>query len=259
LAVAAIFFLGGTITTASAGEIPPGEVPTTCVDVLEGRAGNELRKATDPPDGSKVGAGQVVEVRMTWKAEDFAEAPLHALDCVTVDDHLEVGLSFEERRAPNDGEFTHRFTIPGGLPAGTRICDRGAVAGDGNGYFERNKSNDVCFTVVAAPPPVEVPPLPVVVQPPPPVETPPPPVPPPPVPPPPARAPQAREGAEVGPGQLAPAPAPARAPAPVRAPAPAKPVRPLPETGSDNRVPILMAGLCLALGGAAIIRSSPGR
>lgn len=261
LAVTAICFLGGTITTASAGDIPPGEVPTTCVDVLEGRPGNELRKATDPADGSKVGAGQVVEVRMTWKAEDFTEAPLHALDCVTVDDHLEVGLSFEERRAPNDGEFTHRFTVPGSLPAGTRICDRGAVAGDGNGYFERNKSNDVCFTVVEEnrpTPPVTAPPLPAVIQPPPP--------PPPPVAaaaPPPAQAPQTREAAEVAPRQQL-APAPVRAPgpakpAPVRAPAPAKPVRPLPETGSDNRIPILLGGLCLALGGAVIIKTTPGR
>ncbi|MDQ3947290.1 MAG: hypothetical protein M3357_19455, partial [Actinomycetota bacterium] len=164
------------MSTALADHGPrhPGEADTTCQDVLDGEPGYELEQATDPPDGSTVRAGDVIEVRMTWKADDFADGPLHnALNCVTVDGRLETALSLVGRDAANDGEVTHRFTVPAGLPAGAPICARGAIAGDGNGYFELNKSTDNCFKVAAdspseqapapgpppaPPPPAQVPP-----------------------------------------------------------------------------------------------------
>jgi hypothetical protein len=38
--------------------------------------------------------------------------------------------------------------VPSGLPAGTRLCDRGFLSGTApNGDFDRQRSTDVCFTV----------------------------------------------------------------------------------------------------------------
>jgi LPXTG-motif cell wall-anchored protein len=216
---------------------------TTCREVLDGDPGHELEKDTDPSDGSDVRAGQVIEVRMTWKANDFTDAPLDVvLDCVTVDGRLDTALSGEERGALNDGEFTHRYTVPDGLPAGTEICDRGGIAGDGRGYFELNKSNDVCFTVVetreeqATPPPPSPPPT----------------VPlPPSVTPPPAAAPPVVEGVTEEHPVPAPAPAP---PPPPPAPA-AQPEERLPRTGEAGDALVLLAGVLLAIGGAAVMGS----
>jgi hypothetical protein len=130
------------------GKSDPGGPDPTCAQVLDGKPGWELKQKTVPPADSEVHSGQMIEVRMSWDREDFADAPLyHALDCVTVDGRLRTGLSLDERNSPNDGEFTHHFEVPSGLMGGTEICSRGAIAGDGNGYFELNPSNDACFTV----------------------------------------------------------------------------------------------------------------
>ena len=142
---------------ASAGpeDGPPIRRDTTCATVLEGDRGWELQQETDPADGSHVHPGDDVAVLMTWDETDFADGPLYnTLDCVTVDGALDESLSLVEADPPNDGEFTHNFTVPD-VAAGTEICSRGAVVGDGDGYFELNPSNDVCFTVIEAPAPPE--------------------------------------------------------------------------------------------------------
>jgi hypothetical protein len=127
----------------------PGDVDTTCAEVFENDGDWEVAMATDPADGATVMAGETVTAVVTWPVEDFAaDAPLYAtLACVTVDGSIDEALTDEDLAAANDGEFTPSFTVPDGLEPGTEICARAAVVGDGNGYWERNKSNDVCFTV----------------------------------------------------------------------------------------------------------------
>lgn len=142
------------------GKSDPGGPDPTCAQVLDGKPGWELKQETVPAAGSEVHANQVIEALMTWDTTDFADAPLyHALDCVTVDGRLRTGLSLDEQQTPNDGEVTHQFEVPAGLMIGTEICSRGAIAGDGNGYFELNPSNDACFTVVESDTPPEPPPV----------------------------------------------------------------------------------------------------
>jgi hypothetical protein len=45
--------------------VSPRGQETTCAEVLDGEGGWELKQDTDPSDGSGVGAGDVVEMRMT--------------------------------------------------------------------------------------------------------------------------------------------------------------------------------------------------
>ncbi|MDQ3946866.1 MAG: hypothetical protein M3357_17255 [Actinomycetota bacterium] len=230
--------------------------------MLDGKPGWELKQKTVPADGSVVRSGQLIEVSMTWDDKDFADAPLyHALTCVTVDGRLETALSLVEPDAPNDGDFIHRFAVPDGLPTGTAICSRGAIAGDGNGYFELNPSNDVCFTVAEdRTPPTPQPPPQTIVQPPPPV-VPPRPVVTPPTPPPPAVVfpstppsptvvpPPQTEVAPRVQGVTEERPPPAEQ---INAPV-VRQAEQLPRTGHPGRPLILSAGLLLALGGAALI------
>jgi hypothetical protein len=199
---------------------------------------------------------------MTWDATDFADVPLyHALDCVTVDGRLRTGLSLDEHQSPNDGEFTHQFEVPAGLMIGTEICSRGAIAGDGNGYFELNPSNDACFTVVEGDTPPEPPP---VCEPPPgtPPDAPGSCTPPPTPPGPPSDGPPPTP-AVVPPTPTAPSPPAADVGASAEEPRAAAEELPppevgsvandLPRTGRPERPLILSAGLLLAIGGAALI------
>jgi hypothetical protein len=134
---------------AGAAQSHPGGVSDTCPEVLAGAPTGGLEKVTDPVDRSEVRRGDVVAVTLRWDTTTFTSPLLHkALDCVTIDGALADQLGFQERDTANDGNFETRFTVPGDLAAGTRLCDRGFVSGPGrdNG-FERLKSNDVCFTV----------------------------------------------------------------------------------------------------------------
>jgi hypothetical protein len=139
------------VITIPAGATPshPGGVSDTCPEVLAGAPTGGLEKATEPADGSAVRRGAVVAVTLHWNPTTFTGPVLHkALDCVTVDGTPVDGLSTQERDTANDGRFESRFTVPGDLADGTRLCDRGFVSGPGveNG-FDRQKSNDVCLTV----------------------------------------------------------------------------------------------------------------
>ena len=229
--------LFGQVDPAGAEEkIPPSGQETTCADVLAGEGAHELgfEQATDPIEGSEVRPGEAVAVRMTWRAEDFTEAPLyHALGCVTVDGDLNDSLSTVEPKAENDGEFTC-FTVPEGLSAGSEICTRGAIAGDGNGYFELNKTRQVCFGVGQgeSPPsaiPAEVPPAPAVQPPAPTVNA--------------IAVPQPTEVQGIAEER------PAVDVAPMAEVAPANE---LPRTGRLHRELLAWAGMLLALGGGAI-------
>ncbi|HYT38835.1 MAG TPA: hypothetical protein VEN99_04955 [Acidimicrobiia bacterium] len=134
---------------AGAASSHPGGVSDTCPEVLAGAPGGGLEKVTEPADGSDVRHGAVVAVTLRWDTTTFTSPVLHkALDCVTVDGTPVDQLSTQERDTANDGRFDYRFTVPDNLADGTRLCDRGFVSGpDGENGFNREKSNDVCFTV----------------------------------------------------------------------------------------------------------------
>ena len=148
LVVSLVFWPVGTAWADEEGELP-GDVDTTCAEVFENDGDWEVAMVTAPADGATVETGETVTAVVTWPVEDFAgDAPLYAtLACVTVGGSIDEALSTNEQAAANDGEFTPSFTVPDGLTPGTELCARAAVVGDGNGYWERNKSNDVCFTV----------------------------------------------------------------------------------------------------------------
>jgi LPXTG-motif cell wall-anchored protein len=159
-AVASVWGVG--VSPAGAAGSHPGGVGEMCPEVLQGSPTGGLEKVTDPPDGSEVYRGDVIKVTLTWDKARFDGPTLHkALDCVTTDGKLAPDLSVQERDPANDGVFEHSFTVPDGLPDGTRLCDRGFVSGPGSEEgFDRAKSNDVCFKLggkapasEAAPPP----------------------------------------------------------------------------------------------------------
>ena len=145
-ALTSSFALGGP---AGAAPSHPGGLADTCPEILAGAPTGGLEKVTDPPDGSEVRRGTLVVVTLRWDRATFAGTVLHkALDCVTVDGAPAERLGIQERDTANDGTFETRFTVPDDLADGTRLCDRGFVSGPGPGdTFERQKSNDVCFTV----------------------------------------------------------------------------------------------------------------
>ena len=134
---------------AGAAQSHPGGVSDTCPEVLAGAPTGGVEKVTDPVDGSEVRRGEVVAVTLRWDTTTFTSPVLHkALDCVTIDGALADQLGFQERDTANDGSFENHFTVPGDLADGTRLCDRGFISGPGNdNRFDREKSNDVCFTV----------------------------------------------------------------------------------------------------------------
>ena len=142
---------------ASATPSHPGEVLDTCPEALAGRPTGGVEKLTRPPAESVVHPGELITVSLRWERGIFERHVLHkALDCVTVDGQFAPALSVQERDTVNDGLFELAYAVPADLAAGTRLCDRGFVSGaTAGGGFEREKSNDVCFTVelgVAGPP-----------------------------------------------------------------------------------------------------------
>lgn len=265
-----VMAVGLGASAAPASRPVPSPAEDTCEEVGRSEPTGNLNKTTVPPDGSEVEPGTPIEVTLEWDASDLRGALLHkALDCVWVDGRLAPPLSTEQRGAPNDGRFRHRYVVPPDLPAGSTVCDRGFISGPvGDDTFARHTSKKVCFTVKSPVPVIgPTPPAPPVSAPPASASGPPPPdrpaesVPD-------ARAPL---GPEVpGPPPVsAPLAAPAVAPAPpalapVSSPlAPAPPV--LPTTGGDARRLIAAAGADLTFAGLALIggarrrarRSSP--
>ncbi len=282
-----LLLLLASATVASVGGAPPGAAdphpggrPPNCPPVGIGSPTGDLEKRTDPVDGSDVQGGDVVTVTLRWDPESFDGPLLHkVLDCVTVGGQLAPDLSGQERDAPNDGSFEWRFTVPTSVPAGQRICDRGFVSGPGtDDDFERQKSNDVCFTVApadssdnesrnpAAPPPAVEQPVPSTDAPTPAVS--PPTTPDAPTPPAPAtpetspalpapglpgsvESPSPRGDQPVPPAVLA---SPHDAPG-----APRVPQATLPKTGANSPIPLVLAGLVLSAGGLSIIASAGRR
>jgi LPXTG-motif cell wall-anchored protein len=271
-------------TPAWAANSHPGGLPDTCPEVLSGSPTGDLEKSTDPADGSDVQGGDVVTVTLRWDPDSFDGPLLHkVLDCVTVGGQLAPDLSGQERDAQNDGSFEWRFTVPTSVHAGQRICDRGFVSGPGSDDdFERQKSNDVCFTVgpddsstnesrsPAAPTPAADQPAPSTDAPTPPVSSPtasPPTTPD-------AATPAAPDTSETSPARPAPGlpgevegptprgdqPAPpAVLASPHEAPAaPRVPHATLPATGASP-TPLVLAGLVLCAGGLSIVASAGRR
>ena len=254
------------VITVPAGATPshPGGVSDTCPEVLAGAPTGGVEKVTDPADGSEVRRGTVVAVTLRWDTTTFTSPVLHkALDCVTVDGAIADQLGTQERDTANDGSFETHFTVPGDLADGTRLCDRGFVSGPGHdNRFDRDKSNDVCFTVqgdtpATVPAPAETSPAP---------------------------APSGTPDVAPGPGPLpaGPVASPVNSATPMPVPIGASPagrgtpgtaVGPdttvlgiaaeqdvLPRTGSTVEGPVRLAALALLLGGICLLASRrPGR
>jgi hypothetical protein len=249
---------------AGAAQSHPGGVSDTCPEVLAGAPTGGVEKVTDPVDGSEVRRGDVIAVTLRWDTTTFTSPVLHkALDCVTIDGALADQLGFQERDTANGGSFETHFTVPGDLADGTRLCDRGFVSGPGNdNRFDREKSNDVCFTVrgdmpatapapSAMPAPSEAPVAPAA----------------------PSGTPDAASGPEPRPVSSLPSPVDSATPIPAQAGAgpagqgmPGTGIGPdatvlgtqdvLPRTGSAIEGPVRLATLALFLGGICLLASS---
>jgi hypothetical protein len=210
------------------------------------------RMLSDAPGGSSSGLdismsagktalpGDAISTKLTWDRMEWPGSRIdQVVDCVTVGGKLDAGLSALEKPTMNDGKFEHSFTVPAGLPEGTKVCGRGFLSGEkGPGVYCQNSTDAMCFVVGAAPTPPKVTPAPA--------------------------APTQVMGRQV---QALPAPAipvrQAAAPAPVAqpAPAPAPAVEPeLAATGPLNARPlVLSSGFALMLGGLGVIAGTRRR
>ena len=152
-----LLLAAGALTLPGAGhawaqDSHPGGLPDTCPEVLSGAPTGDLEMRTVPPGGSDVQGGDIITVTLRWNPKSFDGPSVHkVLDCVTVTGKFAPDLSGQERDAPNDGLLQRLFTVPADVPVGDTICDRGFVSAPESGdSFERQKSNDTCFTVVPA-------------------------------------------------------------------------------------------------------------
>jgi hypothetical protein len=195
--------------------------------------------------GKTARPGDAISVKLMWDPMEWPGSRIDQVaDCVTVGGKLDTGLSALEKPTMNDGRFEHSFSVPAGLPEGTKVCGRGFLSGDkGPGVYCQNSTDVMCFVVAAppAPPKVVAPPAPAV------------------APAPPTQVLGRQETA-------LPAPAipvsQAAAPAPVAQPAPAPAVEPEPlaATGPLSARPlVLSSGFALMLGGLGIIAGTRRR
>jgi hypothetical protein len=129
------------------------KLPTPRDDACGETTGQQgLDKITTPPDGSTVAPGDTIDVTLRWDERLFDSKVLErALDCVQIDGQPVAGLGLDQRQAPNQGQVTHRYRLPAGLPAGSKVCDQGFVFGPPADVPQRLASNRVCFTVAAPP------------------------------------------------------------------------------------------------------------
>jgi len=148
-----------------ASESRDAYITRTCERVLGQPPTGGLDKATEPAAGTTVAPGDEISVSVTWDPADWSGESLHkAIDCVTVNDVLTLGLTVEERPTDNDGTFEPTYIIPVDVVAGDEICDQGFLSGDSSGGgFDHSLSNQVCFTVeqpegTTSSAPVETPP-----------------------------------------------------------------------------------------------------
>src|SRR5687768_6227586 len=125
--------------------------PSACKGLHHGSPPGSLAIATNPPSGTVLRPGDVVEVTATWDAADWGGPVLHkVLNCLVVNGTIDYARSTQEKPTDNDGLYRYRFTVPSG--AAGRICDRVRLSGRfvEGGDLIVQKSNTVCFSMAAA-------------------------------------------------------------------------------------------------------------
>jgi hypothetical protein len=137
------------LSPAAAWADAPNE--SACKGLHHGSPPGSLAIATNPPSGTVLRPGDVVEVTATWDASDWAGPLLHkVLNCLLVNGTIDYARSTQEKPTDNDGLYRYRFTVPAGAEG--RICDRVRLSGrfveDGDLIVQ--KSNTVCFSMAAA-------------------------------------------------------------------------------------------------------------
>jgi hypothetical protein len=125
--------------------------PSACKGLHHGNPPGSLAIATNPPSGTVLRPGDVIDVTATWDTADWAGPALHkVLNCLLVNGTIDYDRSTQEKPTDNDGLYRYRFTVPAG--ASGRICDRVRLSGrfveDGDLIVQ--KSNTICFSIAAA-------------------------------------------------------------------------------------------------------------
>lgn len=124
---------------------------SACKGLHHGSPPGSVAIATNPPSGTAVQPGDVIEVTATWDTADWPGPVLHkVLNCLLVNGTIDYDRSTQEKPTDNDGLYRYRFTVPTGAQG--RICDRVRLSGrfveDGDLIVQ--KSNTVCFSIAAA-------------------------------------------------------------------------------------------------------------
>ncbi len=124
--------------------------PAACRGLYHGSPPGSLVITTNPSSATVLRPGDEVEVTATWDTADWPRPILHkVLDCLLVDGEVDYEHSSQEKPTDNDGYYRYRFTVPSG--ARGRICDRVRLSGRfvEDGDLVVQKSNTICFSMVA--------------------------------------------------------------------------------------------------------------
>ncbi len=116
---------GALVPSVAGAEIPPG----ACDTVFAGEPDVRLVLQTDPPARSEASAGQTVTATVGWSPGNW-DSLASMLVCVRVVDTFHPEMSTGQDVPANDGEGTHSFVVPEGLPRGTFVCTQAQLSGD---------------------------------------------------------------------------------------------------------------------------------
>src|SRR5687768_318269 len=89
--------------------------PSACKGLHHGNPPGSLAIATNPPSGTVLRPGDVIDVTATWDTADWAGPALHkVLNCLLVNGTIDYDRSTQEKPTDNDGLYRYRFTVPAG-------------------------------------------------------------------------------------------------------------------------------------------------
>jgi hypothetical protein len=132
---------------------PAGAAPAaftgTCADVYNHRAAGDLDKATDPPAGSPVLAGQSVGVTLHWPT--FAVAGSRAnrlLECLSIDGG--PAQTWVDRQfTTSEGTVAFTETVPAALAPRTTVCGQSFLETQGSFGPVTRWSAKTCYPVAS--------------------------------------------------------------------------------------------------------------
>ncbi|HEY4409049.1 MAG TPA: hypothetical protein VGO87_04155 [Acidimicrobiia bacterium] len=129
--------------TARAG----ADTASDCTAAFTTSPATQLSFTTDPPVRYAT-IGQTVSLSAGWDPAAW-DSVTSAVACVQVNDAVNDVLGGSEAAPADSGAFTHSFTIPADVPAGSVLCARIRLAGDPAGPETEAVwvSNTHCFEV----------------------------------------------------------------------------------------------------------------